>query len=62
MLEVWAARSHCSLTLIRFKAWCEHCGHSAACHGSRHFYASGIVMLAMAALLAGSVALFENLR
>jgi hypothetical protein len=46
---------------MRFKAWCEHCGHSAACHKSRQF-ASGIIMLVMAALLAGSLALFGNLR
>jgi hypothetical protein len=47
---------------MRFKAWCEQCGHSAACHESRRFNASGIIMLMLVALLASSLALFGNLR
>jgi hypothetical protein len=56
-------RGHvCSLTVMRFKPYCEHCGHSAACHNSRRVCPSCVILLIIAALLAGSVALFGNLR
>jgi hypothetical protein len=47
--------------VMRFKAWCDHCGHSAACHEPRHFCSSCVVLLAIAALIAGSLALFGSL-
>ena len=52
----------CSLTLIRFKTWCEQCGHSAACHESRKVYTLSTIMLVITVLLIGSLALFGNLR
>jgi hypothetical protein len=56
-------RGHvCSLTVMRFKARCDHCGHGAACHDARRFCPACVILLIIAALLAGSVALFGNLR
>jgi len=47
---------------MRFKAWCQQCGHSAVCHESRRFHGSGMIVLLIATLLAGSLVLFGNLR
>ncbi|HKD67491.1 MAG TPA: hypothetical protein VKB84_11665 [Candidatus Binataceae bacterium] len=47
---------------MRFKAWCAQCGHSAACHGSKRWCTSCLILLTLAVLLVGSVALFGNLR
>jgi hypothetical protein len=47
---------------MRFKAWCAQCGHSAACHGPRRWCPSCVILLTIAALLVGSLALFGNLR
>ena len=47
---------------MRFKAWCAQCGHSAACHGARRWCPSCVILLTIAALLVGSLALFGNLR
>ena len=51
----------CSLIVMRFKSHCDHCGHAAACHEARRWCASCIILMATAALLAGSLALFGNL-
>lgn len=45
---------------MRFKARCAQCGHSAACHSSRHWCPSCVILLTIAALLVGSLALFGN--
>ena len=51
----------CSLAVMRFKARCEHCGHGAACHtGRRRFWAPGLIVFVIVALLAGSLAFFAN--
>ena len=56
-------RGHvCPLTVMRFKARCDHCGHAAACHNARRVCPSCIILLVVAVLLAGSVVLFGNLR
>jgi hypothetical protein len=47
---------------MRFKAWCAQCGHSAACHGARRWCPSCIILLTIAALLVGSLAIFGNPR
>jgi len=47
---------------MRFKAWCAQCGHSAACHEGRSWCSSCLILLTIAALLAGSIAMFGNQR
>jgi hypothetical protein len=47
---------------MRFKAWCAQCGHSAACHETRRRCSSCLILLMIAALVAGTVALFGNPR
>jgi len=46
---------------MRFKSHCEHCGHAAACHDSRRWCPSCVILMITAALLAGSLALYGNL-
>jgi hypothetical protein len=47
---------------MRFKPWCGQCGHSGACHESRRWCSSCVILLTVAAMLVGSLALFGNLR
>jgi len=47
---------------MRFKAWCAQCGHSAACHETRGWCGSCVILLSIAALLVGFVVWFGNPR
>ena len=51
----------CSWTVMRFKAWCDQCGHSSACHEARRLCPSCIILLAVAAMLITWLAIFGKM-